>query len=90
MKPTIAAALQRVIDDQLYRAAVLEWIMSHSSELEGKKNQFWSGKTDAHGVPVMNICAGGPPVTVAVETIQFAIDHGRLPPQARNLVFLND
>ena len=87
MKPTIAAALQRVIDDQDYRAAVLEWIMSHSSGLVGEKNKFWRGKTDAHGVPVMNICAGGPPVTVAVETIQFTIDHGSLPPQARSLVF---
>jgi len=87
MKPTIAAALQRVIDDQDYRAAVLEWIMSHSSGLVGEKNKFWRGKTDAHGVPVMNICAGGPPVTVAVETIQFTIDHGSLPPQARSLVY---
>jgi len=90
MKPTIAAALQRVVDDQDYRAAVLEWIMSHSSGLVGEKNKFWRGKTDTHGVPVMNICAGGPPVTVAVETIQFTIDHGSLPPQARSLVFRKD
>lgn len=85
MRPNVAAALRRMINDEAYRAAVLAWIRAHESGEADER--AWRGKTDAAGVPVMNICAGGPPVTVAVETIRFAIERLTLPEDERTLSF---
>ncbi len=85
MRPNVAAALRRMIDDDAYRAAVVAWISAHESGAADEG--AWRGKRDSAGVPVMNICAGGPPVTVAVETIRFAIKNGSLPEDERPLSF---
>ncbi len=85
MRPNVAAALRRMINDEAYREAVVAWIGAHGS---GESDEHaWSGKTDSAGVPVMNICAGGPPVPVAVETIRFAIENRSLPDEERSLSF---
>lgn len=85
MRPNVAAALRRMINDEAYRAAVVAWIRAH--EFGEADERAWRGKRDAAGVPVMNICAGGPPVTVAVETILFAIENQFLPEDERSLSF---
>ena len=85
MRPNVAAALRRMINDETYRAAVVAWIRAHESGEADER--AWRGKRDSAGVPVMNICAGGPPVTVAVETIRFAIDHLTLPEDELSLSF---
>jgi hypothetical protein len=78
-------ALLRIVDDVSYRVAVIYWIQRHSTNAEGGSD--WIGKKDAEGTPVMNICSGGPPVTVAIETIQFVIDNGVLPEEEQSLSF---
>ncbi len=85
MRPNVAAALRRILSDEAYCAAVVSWITAHES---GAADEYaWRGKRDSAGVPVMNICAGGPPVTVAVETIRFAIENLSLPEDERPLSF---
>lgn len=85
MRPTVKAALGRIIADADYRAAVQQWIADHRMQSEGGAG--WTGKTDAIGAPVMNICSGGPPVTVAVETIETAIEKMAVPDDERELSF---
>ena len=87
MRPNAKAALQRVIDDAEYRLAVKGWIASHSTVVDAEGKILWQGKTDADGHWAMNICSGGPPVTVALETIQFVIYNGILPVEEKQLVF---
>lgn len=85
IRPAVAAALRRILGDPAYRAAVAAWIDGHEVG-EGDRNN-WLGKRDSAGVPVMNICAGGPPVTVAVETIRLTLETGRVPEVERALTF---
>lgn len=85
MRAAVASALRRLLDDRDYQAAVVDWIDGHEGGEAGKNN--WRGKRDAAGVPVMNICAGGPPVTVAVETIRLTLETGRMPEVERALTF---
>lgn len=85
MRPTVKAALERIIADADYRAAVQQWIADHRARSDAGSD--WTGKTDAIGAPVMNICSGGPPVTVAVETIEFAIEEMAVPDDERDLSF---
>ena len=79
MTPNAKAALQRVIADAEYRAAVEDWIASKTSELDSASEDGWIGKRDAAGAPVMNICSGGDPVTVPISLIQYVLQHGCLP-----------
>lgn len=85
MRPRAKDALLRIVDDASYRVAVIDWIQRHSTN--GERGSGWMGKKDAEGTPVMNICSGGPPVTVAIETIQFVIDNGVLPTEEQSLSF---
>jgi hypothetical protein len=85
MRTTVKAALERIIADANYRAAVEQWIVDHRASSGSVSG--WTGKSDANGVPVMNICSGGPPVTVAVETIEFAIINRSPPDNERELTF---
>lgn len=79
MTPNAKAALQRVIVDANYRAAVEDWIASKTTTDVASSPDGWIGKRDAAGAPVMNICTGGDPVTVPVRLIQYVLLHGRLP-----------
>jgi len=85
MRATVKAALKRIIAEAEYRAAVLQWIEDHRAQSE--EGSGWTGKTDATGAPVMNICSGGPPVTVAIETIELAIAKHAVPDDERHLSF---
>jgi hypothetical protein len=85
MRPVVEAALTRIVRDQNYRAAVVAWIDSHRKN--GTDNAGWTGKSDSLGKPVMNICNGGPPVTVAVETILYVIENETLPEDEAPLSF---
>jgi hypothetical protein len=79
MSPNARAALRRVITDADYRAAVKDWIDSKTAETDAALPDHWIGKRDAAGAPVMNICAGGDPVTVPVSVIRYVIANGQLP-----------
>lgn len=79
MTPNAKAALERVIADAEYRAAVEDWIASKSREADPASPDGWIGKRDPAGAPVMNICSGGDPVTVSIEIIHYVLSHGRLP-----------
>lgn len=85
IRPNVVAALRRILDDEAYRVAVVAWIDGHQVREADEEN--WRGKRDALGVPVMNICAGGPPVTVAVETIRVTLETGAMPESERRLAF---
>lgn len=85
MRATVKAALERIIAEAEYRAAVLLWIKDHRTQSD--EGAGWTGKTDAAGAPVMNICSGGPPVTVAIETIELAIAKQAVPDKERQLSF---
>ncbi len=85
MRPTVEAALKRIIEDETYRAAVIGWINAH--ETVDDERRVWTGKSDAAGSPVMNICSGGPPITVAIETILYVIENRVLPDDEAPLVF---
>ncbi len=79
MTPNAKAALNRVIVDAKYRAAVEDWIASKTAKDGEPSPDSWIGKRDAAGAPVMNICSGGDPVTVPISLIQHVLLHGRLP-----------
>lgn len=79
MTPNAKAALLRVIADAAYRAAVEDWIASKSTDADTTPPDGWVGKRDASGAPVMNICAGGDPVTVPISIIGYVLQNGRLP-----------
>ena len=79
MTPNAKAALQRVIADAEYRAAVEDWIASKTTVADAMSADGWIGKRDAAGAPVMNICSGGDPVTVPISLIQHVLQHGCLP-----------
>jgi hypothetical protein len=79
MTPRAKAALERVIADADYRAAVQDWIDSKSMDARDGSAESWTGKRDDAGAPVMNICTGGDPVTVPISIIRYVIAHGQLP-----------
>jgi|GEM_PF-4186400 len=79
MTPNAKAALQRVIVDANYRAAVEDWIAGKTTKDGESSPNGWIGKRDAAGAPVMNICSGGDPVTVPISLIHYVLQHGRLP-----------
>jgi hypothetical protein len=79
ISPNARAALLRVIADAGYRAAVQDWIANNSTNADQALPDNWSGKRDAAGAPVMNICTGGDPVTVPISVIRYVIAHGQLP-----------
>ena len=79
MTPNAKAALQRVIADADYRAAVEDWIASKTTGAGAAVSDGWIGKRSADGAPVMNICTGGDPVTVPISAIRYALLHGRVP-----------
>lgn len=85
MRPGVEAALTRVLHDQSYREAVVAWIEAHRPD--EANCSVWTGKSDLQGTPVMNICNGGPPVTVAVETILHVLEHKTLPEDEAPLIF---
>ncbi len=79
MTPHARAALERVIADAEYRAAVQGWIDSTTIDARERPEEDWIGKRNDSGAPVMNICTGGDPVTVEISVIRYVIANGRLP-----------
>ena len=79
MTPNARSALERVIADADYRAAVQDWIDSKITDANAASQDCWIGKRDDAGAPVMNICTGGDPVTVPISLIRYVIANGQLP-----------
>ena len=88
MRKNVEIALLRILSDTTYREEVIKWIGSHSSADLNTHQICWSGKKDAHDTPVMNICSGNAPVTVAVETVIYVIDNHKLPQEEKKLLFI--
>ena len=88
MRKNVQTALLRILSDTTYREEVIKWIVAHSGADFTTHQICWSGKKDAHQTPVMNICSGKAPVTVAVETVLYVINYHQLPEEEQNLLLL--